>query len=146
VASCPHLADRLGAALGGRWSYWQGKLPAGPYGCSWTTVPLTPSPLPQDKVLVSIGYQHGSLPGLLTGNDFCAGGVQAARSAVPAVRSGALLMGCDDPSGRGFDLAVPDTGGTGVFFLHGSGGTAVTSAQASAALLAVLSAARHVYG
>jgi hypothetical protein len=145
VDGCPHLAGRLGAALGGTWGYWQGTLPSGPYGCYWTTEPLTASPLPQDRVVVSVGYQHGTLPGVLAGEDYCAGGVEAPREAVPAVGTGALLMGCDDAAGRGFDLAVPDTGGTGVFFLHSAGGTAVTDAQTSAALLAVLSAARHAY-
>jgi hypothetical protein len=97
-------------------------------------------------VMVSIGYQHGVLPDLLTGMDFCAGGVEAPRLAVPAVHPGALLLTCNGTGDGGFDLFVPDTGGSGVFSLHSDGGSAVTNAKASAALLAILSAARHVYG
>jgi hypothetical protein len=96
-------------------------------------------------VVVSVGYEHGSLPELVARADADAGGVAAPRLAVPGVHPGALLLDRGDATGPGLDLLVPDTGGTGVFSLH-SGGTAVTGAKASSALLAVLSAARRAYG
>ena len=119
IVSCPHVADRLATDLGDRWTYTYGKLPTGPFGCYWTPVPWVPD---ISKEFVSIGYRTGTVAGLLEGMDFCSGGVEAPRLDVPQVGPGAVLYGCDDVGGPGYDLAVPDTGGGGVFFLHGMGG------------------------
>lgn len=135
VDGCPHLADRLGTALGGRWRYAQGTLPAGPDGCSWTSTAA-------DGLVVGVGYEHGSLPGAPTSAVPCD---RTASVPVPTVRPGALLLGCDGATGRTLTLALPDTGGTGVFLLHAGGGPAGTDTRASDALRAVLAAARHAY-
>lgn len=143
IVSCPHIADRLAADLGARWTYTFGKLPTGPFGCYWTPVPWVPD---VSRFFVSVGYQTGDVPGLMRGVDYCAGGVEAPRLDVPAVGAGAVLYGCDDDNGPGYDLAVPDTGGTGVFFLHAVGGAQQSPAQVEDAMLAVIDGATRVYG
>jgi hypothetical protein len=143
VVSCPHIADGLAADLGERWTYSYGKLPVGPFGCYWTPVPWVPD---VSRFFVSIGYQTGNVPDLLTGMDFCAGGVEAPRVEVPAVGSGAQLYGCDDANGRGYDLAVPDTGGDGVFFLHATGGVSDPPSEVADAMLAIIAGATRAYG
>ncbi|HEV7212791.1 MAG TPA: hypothetical protein VGN47_13870 [Blastococcus sp.] len=142
IVSCPHIAARLGADLGARWTYTFGKLPTGPGGCFWTPVPWIPD---VSRFFVSIGYQTGDVPSLMHGMDSCAGGVEAPRLNVPAVGRGAVLYGCDDANGAGYDLAVPDTGGTGVFFLSASGGAHQSPAQVADAMRAVIDGAGHAY-
>jgi hypothetical protein len=75
IVSCPHIADRLGGALGGRWTYTSGKLPTGPEGCTWTPVPWIPDRPPAERFFVTIGYLGGPPDSLLNGPDYCAGGV-----------------------------------------------------------------------
>jgi hypothetical protein len=142
IVSCPHIADRLAADLGARWTYSYGKLPAGPFGCYWTPVPWVPD---VSRFFVSIGYETGTVPGLLKGMDYCAGGVEAPRVDVPAVGQGAVLYGCDDAGGPGYDLAVPDAGGGGVFFLHATGGAQQSPSQVAEAMLAVIDGAIRSY-
>jgi len=146
IVSCPHIADRLAADLGARWTYSYGKLPTGPAGCTWTPVPWIPDRPPAERFFVSIGYQTGTVPGLLQGMDYCTGGVKAPRMDVPAVGRGALLYGCDDVNGPRYDLAVPDAGGGGVFFLHATGGTQRSPSEVADALLAVIDGATRSYG
>ena len=143
IVSCPHIADRLAADLGARWTYSYGKLPTGPYGCYWTPVPWVPD---VSRFSVSIGYETGAVSDLMQGMEYCAGGVEAPRLDVPAVRPGAELYGCDDATGAGYDLAVPDTGGTGVFFLHATGGAQQSPSQVADGMLAVIDGATRVYG
>lgn len=143
IVSCPHIADRLATDLGARWTYSYGKLPTGPFGCFWTPVPWVPD---VSRFFVSIGYQTGTVPGLLQGMDYCAGGVQAPRVNVPAVGRGAVLYGCDDLNGPGYDLAIPDAGGSGVFFLHATGGAQQSASQVAEAMLAVIDGATRSYG
>jgi hypothetical protein len=142
IVSCPHIADRLAADLGARWTYSYGKLPTGPFGCYWTPVPWIPD---VSRFFVSIGYETGAVPGLMQGMDFCAGGVEAPRVDVPAVGPGAVLYGCDDANGPGYDLAIPDAGGTGVFFLHATGGVQQSPSQVVDAMLAVIDGAARAY-
>jgi hypothetical protein len=142
IVSCPHIADRLAADLGARWTYSHGKLPTGPFGCYWTPVPWIPD---VSRFFVSIGYETGTVPGLMQGMDFCAGGVEAPRVDVPAVGPGAVLYGCDDANGPGYNLAVPDAGGTGVFFLHATGGVQQSPSQVVDAMLAVIDGAARAY-
>jgi hypothetical protein len=142
IVSCPHIADRLAADLGTRWTYTFGKLPTGPYGCNWTVVPWVPD---VSRFFVSIGYETGRLPDVLGSTSYCAGGVVAPKLDVPTVGRGAVLDGCEDNTGLGYDLAVPDTGGTGVFFLHASGGPEQSVAQVRAAMLAVIDGATRAY-
>jgi hypothetical protein len=143
IVSCPHIADRLFADLGARWTYTFGKLPTGPFGCTWTSVPWVPD---VSRFFVSIGYQSGTVADLLKGMDYCSGGVESPHVDVPAVRQGAVLYGCDDVNGPAYDLAVPDTGGSGVFFVHATGGPQQTPAHVADALLAVLDGATRAYG
>jgi hypothetical protein len=142
IVSCPHIADRLAADLGARWTYSYGKLPTGPFGCYWTPVPWIPD---VSRFFVSIGYETGAVPGLMQGMNLCAGGVQAPRVDVPAVGKGAVLSGCDDANGPGYDLAVPDAGGGGVFFLHATGGVQQSPSQVVDAMLAVIDGAARAY-
>jgi hypothetical protein len=72
--------------------------------------------------------------------------VEAPRVDVPTVGRGALLYGCDDANGLGYDLAVPDTSGTGVFFLHATGGVRDPRSQVADAMLAVIDGATRAYG
>jgi hypothetical protein len=143
IVSCPHIADRLAADLGARWTYSYGKLPTGPFGCNWTPVPWVPD---VSRFFVSIGYQSGTVPVLMQGMDYCMGGVEGPHVDVPAVRQGAVLYGCDDAGGPRYDLAIPDTGGTGVFFLHATGGVQRSPSQVAGALLAVIDGATRAYG
>ena len=98
------------------------------------------------RFFVSIGYQSGDVPGLMQGMDYCAGGVVGPRVNVPAVGPGAVLYGCDAAGGPGYDLAVPDTGGAGVFFLHATGGAQQSPSQVAGAMLAVIDGANRSYG
>ena len=97
------------------------------------------------RFFVSIGYETGAVPGLLQGMDFCAGGVEAPRVDVPAVGRGAVLYGCDDVNGPGYNLAIPDAGGSGVFFLHATGGVQQSPSQVVDAMLAVIDGAARAY-
>jgi hypothetical protein len=146
IVSCPHLADRLAAGLGGRWTYTSGKLPTGPEGCTWTPVPWIPDRPPAERFFVTIGYLRGPTDSLLNGPDYCAGGVTAPRIVVAAVRPGAALDGCDDGYQHTFTLAFPDTAGTGVWFLTTWGGVNQPQARPADALLALIDAATRVYG
>jgi hypothetical protein len=145
IVSCPHIADRLAADLGARWTYSFGKLPTGPFGCYWTPVPWIPDRPPAERFFVSIGYETGTVPVLLQGMDYCMGGVEGPHVDAPAVRQGAVLYGCDDAGGPRYDLAVPDAGGTGVFFLHATGGAQQPPPQVEAAMLAVIDSATRSY-
>ena len=146
IVSCPHIADRLAADLGGRWTYTYGKLPTGPDGCTWTPVPWIPDRPPAERFFVAIGYLSGPADSLLNGPDYCAGGVSAPRTAVAAVRPAATLDGCDDGYQHTFTLSFPDTAGTGVWFLSSWGGVDQPKARPAAALLALIDAATRVYG
>ena len=143
IVSCPHIADRLAADLGARWTYTYGKLPTGPGGCYWTPVPWVPD---VSRFFVSIGYETGDVPELMQGMDYCAGGVESPRVDVPAVGQEAVLYGCDDANGPGYDLAVPDAGGTGAFFLNATGGVQQSPSQVADAMLAVIDGAARAYG
>jgi hypothetical protein len=142
IVSCPHIADRLAADLGARWTYSFGKLPTGPFGCNWTPVPWVPD---VSRFFVSIGYQTGTVPGLMQGMDYCAGGVEAPRVDVPAVGRGAVLYGCDDVNGPSYDLAIPDAGGSGVFFLHAKSDAQQSPSEVADAFLAVIDGAARAY-
>lgn len=143
IVSCPRIADRLAADLGNRWTYTFGKLPTSPYGCNWSPVPWVPDVTTN---FVSIGYGTGTVADLTRGMESCSGGVDAPSLDVPQVGRGARLYGCDDVNGPGYDLAVPDTGGSGVFFLHSTGGPKTSAAQAANELLAVIDGATLNYG
>jgi hypothetical protein len=64
---------------------------------------------------------------------------------VSAVARGAVLYGCDDAGGAGYDLAVPAAGGGGVFFLHAIGGTQQSPSQVGDAMVAVIDGATRSY-
>jgi hypothetical protein len=146
IVSCPHIADRLAADLGGSWTYTYGKLPTGPGGCNWTPVPWIPERPPAERFFLTIGYLSGSSASLLNGPNYCAGGVTAPRIAVAAVGPGAALDGCDDGYQHTFMLAFPDTAGTGVWFLTTWAGVNQPQARPAEAMLALIDAATRVYG
>jgi hypothetical protein len=146
IVSCPHIADRLAADLGGSWTYTYGKLPTGPGGCTWTPVPWIPDRPPAERFFVTIGYLSGPADSLLNGPDGCAGNVPGPRIDVAAVRPGAALYGCDDGYQHTFTLAFPDTAGTGVWFLSSWGGVDQPQARPADALVGLIDAATRVYG
>lgn len=145
VTSCPSVTAALGARLGQKWTYAEGRLPAGPVGCSWTPAPWVPDRPPADRLFVTIGFQQGPVAELLASPGHCGRGSLAPELAVPAVGPGAVLRGCLDDDGTGLGLAVPDPAGTGVWTIGTSGGVHIPTGRAATALLAIVDAARKSY-
>lgn len=145
IDGCPHIAARLAQALGGgRWTYVFGTLPQS--GCTWVPVPWIPNQPTEQRVFVTVEFEQGAVPPLLTRPTYCAGGDVAPALDVPDIAPGAVLSGCDDANGPNFQLALPDAGGTGVWFLGANSGIQQTKYTPEDALLAVVAAARVVYG
>lgn len=142
VDGCPHLARRLGALLGGRWTYVYGTLPQG--GCTWVPVPWIPDQPVAQRFFLTVEFEQGPVAGLLQRTEYCAGGRVAPRVAAPQV-PGAVLSGCDDAAGPGYRLALPDTGGSGVWFLSGTAGVDEHAHAPGDGLLALLTAATAVF-
>jgi hypothetical protein len=145
IDGCPHIADQLATDLGGRWTYTFGTLPQGPAGCNWTPVPWIPEKPLAGRFFVTIGYETGSLPDLMNVTFYCASGAESLRIDVSAAGEGAVLYGCDDPNGPGYDLALPDPSGVGVWFFSSGGGTDLPASRAADGLLALVNAATRAY-
>lgn len=145
AASCPSVAAALGARLGQRWTYTEGRLPAGPVGCSWTPAPWVPDRPPADRLFVTIGFQQGPIAELMAEPGSCGRGSAAPEVPVPAVAPGAVLSGCLDDNGTSLGIAVPDPAGTGVWTIGASGGVRVPTNRAASALLALVDASRKAY-
>lgn len=145
IDGCPHIAARLAKSFGqGRWTYVFGTLPQS--GCTWVPVPWIPNQPTEQRFFVTVEFEQGPVPSLLTRPTYCAGGDVSPALDVPDISPGAVLSGCDDANGPNFQLALPDAGGTGVWFLGASSGIDQTKYAPEEALLAVVDAARTVYG
>jgi hypothetical protein len=144
IDGCPHLAARLAQSLGGgRWTYVFGTLPQS--GCTWVPVPWIPNQPTEQRFFVTVEFELGPVQSLLTRPTYCAGGDVSPALDAPDIAPGAVLSGCDDANGPNFQLALPDAGGTGVWFLGSSSGVAQTRFAPEDALIAVVEAARAVY-
>jgi hypothetical protein len=144
VDGCPHIAARMAASLGaGRWTYVYGTMPQG--GCTWVPVPWIPNQPTAERFFVTVEFEQGAVPALLQRPTYCAGGDVSPTLDVTAVASGAVLSACDDANGPNIQLALPDAGGTGVWFLGASSGEAQTKYAPEDALLALVDAAKAVY-
>jgi hypothetical protein len=119
VDGCPHVSRRLGAALGGRWTYVYGTMPQD--SCVWMPVPWNPKQPADERFVFAIGFRQGAVHQLLADTTACTAGAPATL-AVPDVGDGALLSGCTDPAGTRVRLALGDAGGTGVWFLDAASG------------------------
>jgi hypothetical protein len=122
MSTCPHLSDRLGAALGTKMSYWIGTLPQGPYGCQWATVPLYSGPnAPNYPYLASVGFvSDGSTTEQQAGSFYHHQGRLCPHVAVPSVGEGAHLVRCEELGGITYALVLPDTRTAGVWTLIAS--------------------------
>jgi hypothetical protein len=144
IDGCPHIAARMAASLGrGRWTYVFGTLPQG--GCTWVPVPWIPNQPTEQRFFVTVEFEQGPVSSLLTRPTYCAGGDVSPALDVPDTAPGAVLSGCDDANGPNFQLSLPDAGGTGVWFLGATSGSAQTTYTPEDALLALVDAARAVY-
>jgi hypothetical protein len=144
IDGCPHIAARLARTLGGgRWTYVFGTLPQS--GCTWVPVPWIPNQPTAERLFVTVEFEQGPVSSLLTRPTYCVGGDVSPALDVPDVAPGAVLSGCDDANGPNVQLALPDAGGTGVWFLGASSGVAQTRYAPGDALIAVAEATRAVY-
>jgi hypothetical protein len=147
LSTCPRMADRLGAALGRKMSYWVGTLPEGPYGCQWATVPLYAGPnSPNYPYLASIGFLDDGTTTQELGNGFYHHQGRLCPSvAVPAAGAGAYLVRCDDVNGVTYVVVTRDARTAGIWCLIGS---ARSDAAHSArdVFLTVVAGAVHAYG
>ena len=142
IDGCPHIAAVLGEQLGGRWTYAFGTLPQGPVGCSWVPVPYVPDRPPADRFFLTVGFEKGSVADLLTTAFDSGSSTPCPRLEVAAVAEGAVLTGCDV---GGVVLALPDAGGTGVWYLSSGGGEDQRTYSASDGLLALVDAVQKAY-
>lgn len=147
MSTCPRMADRLGAALGRKMSYWVGTLPEGPYGCQWATVPLYAGPnSPNYPYLASIGFlDHGTTTQELSNGFYHHQGRLCPSVAVPAAGPGAYLVRCDDVDDLTYIVVTRDTRTAGIWCLIG---TARSDAAHSArdVFRSVVAGAVHAYG
>jgi hypothetical protein len=146
VATCPHLADALGTALGTRLSYWTGTLPNGPQGCTWATVPLSYRGPYSYPYLLDLGYLADGSTAADWRDHLTAGQAGACTSAdLPAAGAGAVLVRCADAGQPAWTLVLPDTRRAGLWFLGAQEQTAAPH-PSSDALVALVSAVQGVYG
>jgi hypothetical protein len=147
LSTCPRMADRLGAALGRKMSYWVGTLPGGPYGCQWATVPLYAGPnSPNYPYLASVGFLgDGTTTQQLSSGFYHHQGRLCPSVAVPAAGRGAYLTRCDDGDGITYVVVTRDTRTAGIWCLIGS---ARSDAGHSArdVFRSVVAGAVHAYG
>jgi hypothetical protein len=121
LSTCPRLADRLGAALGTKMSYWVGTLPQGPYGCQWATVPLYSGPnAPNYPYLANVGFlDDGTTTEKLGRGFYHHQGRLCPDVAIPSVGQGAYLVRCEELDGISYALVLRDTRTPGVWVLSG---------------------------
>jgi hypothetical protein len=122
LSTCPRLADRLGAALGTKMSYWTGTLPQGPVGCTWATVPLKAGPeAPNYPYLATVGFlDDGTTTEQLSRGFYHHEGRLCPSVAVPAAGEGAYLVRCEELDGITYTVLTRDTRTPGVWVLGGS--------------------------
>jgi hypothetical protein len=145
MATCPHLADRLGTQLGGRWTYTFGSLPN--YGgCSWTPVPWVPEADPTLRYFESVGFAPGvDVASADAHLRYQAAGTQCPEVDAPAVAPGAFAVRCQDPDDLTYELVVPDAAGRGLWSLRTYAGHAQTGHTAQEGLVALVAAAQAAY-
>lgn len=121
LSTCPHLSDRLGAALGHTMSYWVGTLP-GPGGCTWATVPLYVGPnAPNYPYLANVDFaDDGSTTEQASGHRYHHQGRLCPSVAVPAAGKGAYLVRCEELDGITYTVFTRDTRTDGIWSLGGS--------------------------
>jgi len=145
IATCPHLADRLAAQLGGRWTYALGSLPNFG-GCNWTPVPWVPEADPTLRYFESVGFAPGAD---VTSADshvlYQAAGTQCPEVDAPAVAPGAFAARCQEPDDLHYYLVLPDAGSRGVWYLSTYAGHAQTGHTAQEGLLALITVAQAAY-
>jgi hypothetical protein len=117
MATCPHLAAGLSAALGQEMSYWVGALPLGPAGCYWVNTPLRYGSDPYDYTYVlTVGFlQNGTPPDGVPSYEHQ--GQLCPTVPLPAVDPQAVLTRCDTGSGVELQLSLPDARGAGTWVL-----------------------------
>jgi hypothetical protein len=146
IATCPHLADRLTAALGKKMSYWTGTLPAGPYGCSWVPVPLSYDGPYTYAYQLNVGYLADGTTTAQLRTGFYENGPETCPGLdVPAVAPGAVLVRCQQPTDLEYSLVLPDSRRAGIWLLHATA-RAGAPHSAAEALDALVAAVRPVYG
>ena len=143
VDGCPHVSRRLGAALGGRWTYVYGTMPQD--SCVWMPVPWNPKQPADERFTFAIGFRQGDPRPLLAATAGCGTGTPATL-AVPDVGPGATLSGCADAAGTRVRLALADPGGTGVWYLDAASGPDQHAYTPAAALPALVEATGAWYG
>jgi len=127
IATCPHLADGLTAALGMKMSYWTGTLPQGPVGCTWVDVPLEYDGPYDYQYLISVGFlSDGTTVGQYVReslNGVPDHPVPCPNVPVAGPAGGKVLIRCagmDDRYGATYTLVVPDARGKGIWLLMAS--------------------------
>jgi hypothetical protein len=145
IATCPHLADRLRAALGKRMSYWTGTLPGGPVGCTWVPVPLSYDGPYHYAYLLSVGYLADgttthSLPAYENGPERCP------QVDVPAVGPAAVLVRCASADEVDYSLRLSDVRRPGGLWVLDAGARTDAPHSASQALDALIAAVGAAYG
>jgi hypothetical protein len=142
IATCPHLAARLSAALGKKMSYWTGTLPDGPYGCSWVPVPLSYDGPYTYAYQLDVGYLADGTTTAQLRTGFHENGPETCPGVdVPAVAPDAVLVRCQQPTDLEYSLALPDSRRPGgVWLLHASARTGAphSAAEALDALVAAV--------
>jgi hypothetical protein len=142
VDGCPHISRRLGAELGGRWTYVHGTMPQG--SCTWVPVPWNPRQPQDQRFTFAVGFRQGDVGHLLGGTVACA--VPVATLRVPDVAPGAVLSGCDDAAGTRVRLALTDPRRTGVWYLDAASGADQHHLAPATVLPALVTAARGRLG
>ena len=145
MATCPHLAAGLSAALGQEMSYWVGALPLGPVGCQWVNTPLRYGSDPYNYAYVlTVGFlQNGTPPDGVPNYEHQ--GQLCPTVPVPSVDPQAVLTRCDDGTGVDLQLTLPDARGAGTWVLDASARTG-TPHTATDALVALVHGVEQNYG
>jgi hypothetical protein len=112
------MAERLGRALGMRFSYWFGTLPQGPYGCYYAPVPLhyDGSSYPY---LATVGWLADGATPVMRDGFLHHQGLPCPWLDVPAAGEGAVLARCEQPWGIEYVLTVRDARDAGLWVLSG---------------------------
>jgi hypothetical protein len=145
MATCPHLAAGLSAALGQEMSYWVGALPLGPVGCQWVNTPLRYGSDPYNYTYVlTVGFlQNGTPPDGVPSYEHQ--GQPCPTVPVPSVDPQAVLTRCDDGTGVDLQLTLPDARGAGTWVLDASA-RAGAPHTADEALIALVHGVEQNYG
>ena len=149
ISTCPHLADRLSAALGVRMSYWVGTLP-GQGGCTWATVPLSYDgpytyPYTVNVSFLAAGGDEPATTAWWRRHFYEAQGAFCPDADAPAVGEGAVLIACTaDPGDPSYLLLLPDARGTGLWMLSADA-RSTAAHPASYALSTLVSLAKSTY-